>query len=67
MALGGTLGSVSVAGDVAPLCVAGVALGDIYLRLACQAWPLVTSTFVLHDRCGTYGTGWRAWVGFSRR
>ena len=38
MALGGTLGSVSVAGDVAPLCVAGVALGDIYLRLAWQAW-----------------------------
>ena len=32
MALGGALGSVLVAGDAAALCVAGVALGDIYLR-----------------------------------
>ena len=64
---GGALGSVLVAGDAVALCVAGVALGDIYLRLAWQAWHLVTSTFVLRDRCGTYGTGWRAWVGFSRR
>ena len=63
MVLGGALGSVLVAGDAAALCVAGVALGDIYLRLAWQAWHLVTSTFVLHGRCGTYGTGWRAWVG----
>ena len=63
MVLGGALGSVLVAGDAAALCVAGVALGDIYLRLAWQAWHLVTSTFVLHGRRGTYGTGWRAWVG----
>ena len=67
MVLGGALGSVLVAGDAAALCVAGVALGNIYLRLAWQAWHLVTSTFVLHGRRGTYGTGWRAWVGFSRR
>ena len=37
-------------------CVAGVALGDIHLRFAWQAWPLVTSTFVLRGRRGTYGT-----------
>ena len=67
MVLGGALVSVLVAGDAAALCVAGVALGDIHLRLAWQAWHLGTSTFVLRDRCGTYGTGWRAWVGFSRR
>ena len=42
-------------------------LGDIYLRLVWQAGRLVTSTFVLRGRRGTYGTGWRAWVGFSRR
>ena len=37
MALGGPLGSVLVAGDAAALCVAGVALGHIYLRFAWQA------------------------------
>ena len=67
MALGGALGSVLVAGDAAALCVAGVALGDIYLRSAWQAWHLVTSTFVLRGKRRTFGTGWRAWVGFSRR
>ena len=46
-----------VAGDAAQLCVAGVALGDIRLRFAWQAWHLVTSTFVLCGRRGTYGTG----------
>ena len=34
-----------------------VALGDIRLRFACQAWHLVTSTFVLRGTRGTYGTG----------
>ena len=29
-----------VADDAAALCVAGVALGDIHLRFARQAWPL---------------------------
>jgi len=47
----------SVAGDAAALCVAGVALGDIYFGFAWQAWHLVTSTFVLRGRRGTYGTG----------
>ena len=42
-----------VAGDTAALCVAGVALGDIHLRFAWQAWHLVTSTFVLRGRRGT--------------
>ena len=46
-----------VAGDAAVLCVAGVALGDIHLRFAWQAWRLVTSTFVLRGRRGTFGTG----------
>jgi len=54
------LGRFLVAGDAA-------ALGHICLRFAWQAWHLVTSTFVLRGRRGTYGTGWRAWVGFSRR
>ena len=46
-----------VAGDAAALCVAGVALGDIHLRFAWQAWHLVTWTFVLPGRRGTYRTG----------
>ena len=46
-----------VAGDTAALCVARVALGDIHLRFARQAWHLVTSTFLLRGRRGTYGTG----------
>ena len=66
MALGGALGLVLVARDAAALCVAGVALGDIYVRFTWQAWHNVTSTFVLRGRRGTYGTGWRAWAGFSR-
>ena len=37
--------------------VAGVALGDIHLRFAWQVCHLVTSTFVLRGRRGTYGTG----------
>ena len=37
--------------------VAGVALGDIHLRLTWQAWYLVTSTSTLHGRRGSYGTG----------
>ena len=36
----------------AHFCVAGVALGDTW-----QVWHLVTSTFVLRGRRGTYGTG----------
>ena len=37
--------------------VAGVALGDIHLHFAWQAWRLVTSTVTLRGRRGTYGTG----------
>ena len=48
---------VLVPGNAAALCVAGVALGDIHLRFAWQARHLVTSTFVLRGRRGTYGTG----------
>ena len=40
-----------------PLCVAGVALGDIDRHFAWQAWHLVTSTVTLRGRRGTYGTG----------
>ena len=39
------------------LCMAGVALGDIHLRFAWQAWHMVTSTVALRGRCVTYGTG----------
>ena len=34
--------------------MAGVALGDIDLRFAWQAWHLLTSTFVLRGRRGTW-------------
>ena len=56
MVLGGALGPGFVACDArgaAPLCVAGVALGDIHLDIAWQAWHLVTSTFVSRGRRGT--------------
>ena len=43
-----------VARGTAALCVAGVSLGDIYRRVAWQAWRLATSTFVLRDRPGTW-------------
>ena len=42
--------------DAAAVCVAGVALGDIERHFAWQAWQVVTSTFTLHGRRGTYGT-----------
>ena len=44
-------------GDAAQLCVARVALGDIDLPFAWQAWHLVTSTCTLRGRRGAYGTG----------
>ena len=37
--------------------MAGVALGDIYLRFTWQVWHLATSNFVLRGRRGTCGTG----------
>ena len=47
-------------------CVAGVALGDIYLDITRQAWHNRTSTVVLRGRRGTHGTGWRPWARFRR-
>eukprot|EP00435_Cladocopium_sp_Y103_P048549 s1622_g14.t1 len=44
-----------VAVDAASLCVAHVAFGDIDLHFVWQAWPLVTWTFTLCGRRGTYG------------
>ena len=69
MVLGGALGPGFGACDArgaAPLCVAGVALGDIHLPFTWQAWHKLTSTVVLRGRCGTYGTGWRPWAGIWR-
>ena len=54
MVLGGVLGPALVTRDAAALCVAGVALGDIYVRFTWQAWRFVTSTFVLHGRRDAY-------------
>ena len=51
--------------DAAALCVAGVAQPDIHLRFTWQAWHNLTSTFVSRGRCGTHGTGWRAWTGLG--
>ena len=53
--------------DAAALCVAGVAQPHIHRRFAWQAWHKLTSTVVLRDRRGTYGTGWRAWTGLVAR
>ena len=69
MVLGGALGPGFVACDAlgaAPLCVAGVALGDIHLDITWQAWHNLTSTVVLRGRRSTYGTGWRPWAGICR-
>ena len=38
-------------------CVAGVALGDIDVHSAWQAWRFAASTCILRGRRGTYGTG----------
>jgi hypothetical protein len=37
----------------AAVCMAGVALGDICLHFAWQAWHLAKSAFTLRGRCGT--------------
>ena len=50
-----------VARGAAPLCVAGVALGDIHLRFTWQAWHLETFTCVWRGRRGACCTWWRAW------
>ena len=54
---GGALGSPLGAVVAAAVGVAGVALGDIDLHFAWQAWLLVTSTVTLRGRRGTCGTG----------
>ena len=41
--------------DAVTFCVAGVALGDIHLRFAWQAWHLATSALVLRGMRGTWG------------
>jgi len=41
----------------AAVCVAGVALGDVDLHFARQAWHLATWTFTLRGRRGAYGAG----------
>ena len=69
MVLGGALGPGFVACDApgaAPLCVAGVVLGDIHLDITWLAWHKLTSTVVLRRRRGTHGTGWRPWAGICR-
>jgi hypothetical protein len=43
--------------DAAAVGVGGVALGDVDLHFAWQAWRLVTSAFVSRGRRSTYGTG----------
>ena len=49
------LGSISFDAVVAAaVCVAGVALGDIDLHFAWQVWHLVTSTFTVCGRRGTW-------------
>ena len=63
------MASVALMALGARLHVAGVALGDIDVQSAWQAWHLATSTCIprgvaigairnLHRRRGTYGTGW---------
>ena len=62
MALGWLWWRLGLVGTAA-LCVAGVALGDIDLHFAWQAWHLVTSTFTLRGRCGTWWHGSALCVG----
>ena len=37
---------------------------SLHIHKLVQAWHNVTSTVVLRGRCGTDGTGWRAWSEF---
>ncbi len=53
MALSGALGPVLVPRDAAALCVAGVALGDVYVRFTWQAWHHLTFIHL--------GFVWQAW------
>jgi len=49
--------------DAADFCVAGVALGDMDVHPAWQAWHLVTSTVILLGRRGTDGMHWAGALG----
>ena len=53
---GGALGAPWSRGDAAALCVAGVALGDMYRRFAWQAWHLATSTSFLRHKSFTHNS-----------
>ena len=50
LALAARLGTLVAAA----VCLAGVALGDIDLHFAWQAWHLATSTCILRDRRDTW-------------
>ena len=52
--------------DAAAFCAAGVALGDMDLHFARQAWHLVTWIVTLRGRRGTYGTGLALVARFGR-
>ena len=54
---GGALGRLGFQWSPRVSCVPGVALRDIHLHFAWQAWHFVASTFTLCGRRGTYGTG----------
>ena len=70
VALGVALGprwSRLVAGDAAALCVAGVALGDIYLRFAwqaCYSLQLVARLVAVGRRCSPVTLRHFAWQGW---
>jgi len=57
MALGWLWWRAWVSVDAVAFCVAGVALGDMDLHFAWQAWHFVTWIVTLHGRRGTYGIG----------
>ena len=56
MALGWLWWRAWVSVDAVAFCVAGVALGDMDLHFAWQAWHLATWILTLRGRRGTYGT-----------
>ena len=47
--------------------MAGVALGDIDIAFAWEAWRLAASNYVLRGRCGAYGAGLRLVARFRSR
>jgi len=57
----GSGGALGAPWSVTLLCVAGVALGDIYRRFAWQAWHLATSTLASVALMALGWLWWRAW------